>query len=202
MSPEPQTNSNRMHSAKSTGPRTAEGKARSSRNSAIHGLTGESPILPGEDPAGLRALAAQYRDALHPQGQPEEDLVERMAIATYRLRRIARIETGLFDLRLRIQPVSAQYNQDGLADPLAWAFLTDHNALLDRLGRYESRIQRDYTRCLADLQKLQAARKKEIVETNPKAKVTPIHPTPSGDSEVPEQAFSAAQTAAPAPPAA
>jgi hypothetical protein len=200
MSPEPQTNSNRKNSAKSTGPRTAEGKARSSRNSTVHGLTGKSPVLPGEDPAGLRSLAVQYRDELHPKGQVEEDLVERMAVAAYRLRRIARIEAGFLDLRLRIQPVPAQYNQDGRADPLAWAFLTDHKGVLDRLGRYESRIQREYTRCLADLQKLQAARKKEIVETNPKSKVTPVHPTPSGHSEVPQMAFSATQTPAPAPP--
>ena len=200
MSPEPQTNSNRKNSAKSTGPRTADGKARSSRNSTVHGLTGKSPILPGEDPASLRALAGQYRDDLHPKGQVEEDLVERMAVAAYRLRRIARIEAGFLDLRLRIQPVPAQYNQDGRADPLAWAFLTDHKGVLDRLGRYESRIQREYTRCLADLQKLQAARKKEIVETNPKSKITPVHPTPSGHSEVPTMAFSAAQTPAPAAP--
>lgn len=200
MSTESQINSNRTNSEKSSGPRSAPGKARSSRNSTVHGLTGKSPILPGEDPAGLRDLAEQYRDAMHPQGQVEEDLVERMAIATYRLRRIARIEVGVLDLRLRFEPLPAGYSKDGLADPLAWAFLADRNGVLDRLGRYESRIQREYTRCLADLQKLQAARKKEIVETNPKSKVTPIRPTHSGDSKVPEMAFSAAQTPAPAQP--
>jgi hypothetical protein len=199
MSTESQTNSNRKNAKKSTGPRTAEGKARSSRNSTVHGLTGKSPILPGEDPADLRDLAAQYRDALHPQGQVEEDLVERMAVATYRLRRLAGIEVGFLDLRLRFKPLPAGFNQDGRADPLAWAFLNDHYGVLDRLGRHESRLQREYTRCLADLQKLQALRKKESVETKPKATVTPIHPTPSADSEVPEMAYSAASTAA-APP--
>ncbi len=200
MSTESQANSNRKNSAKSTGPRTAEGKARSSRNSAVHGLTGTSPILPGEDPARLQLLVDQYRDALHPQGQVEEDLVERLAVATHRLRRIVRIEVGFLDLRLRLQPMPETCNQDGLADPLAWAFVSDHYGVLDRLGRHESRIQREYTRCLAELRKLQAARQKETVETKPKAKVTPIHPAPPGDFEVPEMAFSAAPTAAAAPP--
>ena len=41
-----------------------------------------------------------------------------------------------------------------------------------RLSRYESRIQREYSRCLKDLQTLQAARKKKIIQTNLKSKLT------------------------------
>src|ERR1017187_4696069 len=99
---------NRKNSKKSSGPRTAEGKARSSRNSTVHGLTGKSPILPGEDPADLLDLAERYHADLKPDGAVEEDLVERMAVATYRLRRIARIEVGYFDLRLRYHPMPEQ----------------------------------------------------------------------------------------------
>ena len=202
MSTESQTNANRKNSQKSSGPRSAEGKARSRRNSTVHGLTGKSPILPGEDPADLLDLAESYRTELHPEGQVEEDLVERMAIATYRLHRIARIEVGYFDLRLRYNPLPEHLNQDGRADPLAFAYhfdCSDHQ-VLDRLSRYESRIQREYSRCLQDLQKLQAARKKEIVETNPKSKVTPVHPKPSGDSDSPAQPAADGPTPAPAPP--
>jgi hypothetical protein len=201
MSAESQTSDNRNNSNKSTGPRTAAGKARSSRNSTIHGLTGKSPILPGEDPADLLDLAAQYCTDLHPEGQVEEDLVERMAIATYRLRRIARIEAGYLDYRARVNPVPERHNQGGNTDPLAWVFQLDctQGNILDRLNRYESRIQRDYSRCLSDLQKLQAARKKEIVQTNRKSKVTPVHPTPSSDSSTPEEPAPSTPTAAPAP---
>jgi hypothetical protein len=202
MSTTSQTDSNRKNAEKSTGPRTAEGKARSSRNSAIHGLTGKSPILPGEDPADLRDLAESYRADLHPAGQVEEDLVERMAVATYRLRRIARIDAGYFDLRLRFQAVPEQFNQDGAADPLAWAFHNDSNGgqVFDRLSRYETRIQREYSRCLKDLQTLQAARKKSIVKTNPEPKVTPVQPTPSVNPEPPEQPAPQGPAPTPAPP--
>src|ERR1022692_4726421 len=94
-------------------------------------------------------------------------------------------------------PAPEQINQDGRAGPLAFAYHFDcsEHQVLDRLSRYESRIQRDYSRCLKDLQTLQAARKNE-----PKKIVTPVHPTPSGDSDTPEQPASAAPTPAPAPP--
>jgi hypothetical protein len=106
---------------KSTGPRTAEGKARSSRNSTVHGLTGKCPILPGEDPADLLALAESYRADLKPNGDVEEDLVERMVVANTASRRIARIKVGNFDLRLRYNAVPDHINQDGKVDLLAWA---------------------------------------------------------------------------------
>src|ERR1035438_2441217 len=77
------------HNAEIHRPRTAEGKARSSRNSTVHGLTSKSPILPGDDPAGLLDLAERCHADPKPDGAVEEDLVERMAIATYCLRRIA-----------------------------------------------------------------------------------------------------------------
>src|ERR1039457_6592918 len=185
MSTEPKTNANRDNSKKSSGPRTAEGKARSRRNSTVHGLTGKSPILPGEAPADLLDLAERYHADLKPDGAVEEDLVERMAVATYRLRRIARIEVGYFDLRLRYHPMPERLKTAGVAVPRAFAYHFDcsKEEVFDRLSRYESRIQRDYSRCLKDLQTLQNARKKEIIQTNPKRKVTPLHPAPSGDSD-------------------
>src|ERR1035441_6331544 len=69
----------------------------------------------------------------------EKELVERMALATYCLRRIARIEVGYFDLRLRYQSVPEQINQDGRADPLAFAYHYDcsEDQVFDRLSRYE-----------------------------------------------------------------
>jgi len=48
---------NRTNAQKSTGPRSAEGKAVSRFNALKHGLDAESIVLPGEDPADYEALA-------------------------------------------------------------------------------------------------------------------------------------------------
>ena len=44
------------HSHKSTGPRTASGKAASSQNALRHGLASGTILIPGEDPEQLAAL--------------------------------------------------------------------------------------------------------------------------------------------------
>ena len=44
---------NRRNSALSTGPRTPEGVARSSRNNTIHGMYSNDDVLPGECPGGI-----------------------------------------------------------------------------------------------------------------------------------------------------
>ena len=55
---------------------------------------------------------------LNPDGGVEEDLVERMAIATYCLRRIARIEVGYCDLRLHYNPMPSSLTKT--AAPTRW----------------------------------------------------------------------------------
>jgi len=44
-----QIEANRRNALKGTGPRTAEGKGRSRFNALKHGMTAETPVLPGED---------------------------------------------------------------------------------------------------------------------------------------------------------
>ena len=59
---------NRRNARKSTGPKTAAGKARSKMNALKHGLDAETPILPGEDEAAFRAAwmhgAPTFRPAI------------------------------------------------------------------------------------------------------------------------------------------
>jgi len=54
---------------KSTGPRSDEGKARSSMNALKTGIYSKSLILPGEDTAALDALTAEFHQhACGPRG--------------------------------------------------------------------------------------------------------------------------------------
>jgi len=59
-----QIEANRRNALKSTGPRSEEGKQRSSRNALRHGLTAETVLEPLEDPEDYKlfeeAIAAEY----------------------------------------------------------------------------------------------------------------------------------------------
>jgi hypothetical protein len=83
---------NRRNAQKSTGPRTAEGKARSSQNAVKLGLfsrtLGLSAALLEENPAELEALLAALHRRYAPRGCEEELMVDRMASLWWRLQRI------------------------------------------------------------------------------------------------------------------
>jgi hypothetical protein len=49
---------NKANAQKSTGPKTAEGKAASSLNRLSHGFASHATIIPGENPEEFRALVA------------------------------------------------------------------------------------------------------------------------------------------------
>ena len=48
MTSDKQKASNRANAAKSTGPRSAAGKKKSSQNALVHGLTSQKSLLPNE----------------------------------------------------------------------------------------------------------------------------------------------------------
>ena len=54
MTTQAQTAANRINSQKSTGPRTAEGKAVVSQNAVKHGLLAREAVIRGEDPGEFK----------------------------------------------------------------------------------------------------------------------------------------------------
>jgi hypothetical protein len=84
---------NQANSQKSTGPKSADGKARSSRNSFKHGLYAKELVLPNEDPAELDQLRAFLRAEHQPINTTEEMLVNDLAENFWRLRRMREFET-------------------------------------------------------------------------------------------------------------
>jgi len=94
-----QIEANRSNALNGTGPRTAEGKARSSRNALTHGLTAQEIVIPGEDVAAYRSFEQQLIDDLQPNGSCELELIERLAATYWRLRRIPRFEAALMAWR-------------------------------------------------------------------------------------------------------
>lgn len=89
---------NRRNAAKSTGPITAEGKARSRTNAVRHGLTAETVIGALEDAEDYKAFEAAITADYDAQSAVERELVLRLASALWRLRRATAMETGLFEI--------------------------------------------------------------------------------------------------------
>jgi len=90
-----QIKSNRLNALKSTGPRTAGGKARSRRNALTHGLTAKNIVIGDEDSKEFEALRAALEDELEAKTSLERELVERITGLLWRLRRVPRAEARL-----------------------------------------------------------------------------------------------------------
>ena len=172
MATEAQQNANRENAKKSTGPRTPEGKAISSRNSLVHGMTSGKFLPPDGDPEEYFQLLNQFRDRFKPSDEVEGRLVERMAAAEFKMCSVRYMDAGLFHYELKTNPMPQHFSEDERTNPLAWAFQCDaaHHNAFSKLIRYEGFLQREFSRSLRDLFKMQderRARESEEVETKP-----------------------------------
>ncbi len=96
MTSEKQAQANRRNALKSTGPKTPEGKAAVRLNANKHGLRSQEVLLPGEDEEALKELDENLRAELQPVGELENLLVDGIVAAQWRLRRLRRVEAGIF----------------------------------------------------------------------------------------------------------
>jgi hypothetical protein len=89
---------NRLNAQKSTGPRTATGKAASSRNARKHGHLARAVLVNShslhESSREFKKVCADYYTSLKPVGPIEEMLVDRIVAAVWRLRRVRHAESG------------------------------------------------------------------------------------------------------------
>ncbi len=86
---------NRRNALLSTGPRSAGGLARASKNALAHGLY-SAAVVPalGETAADLADLCAEVRAVLRPDSLLEARLCDRVALLILRLGRVARFEAA------------------------------------------------------------------------------------------------------------
>ncbi|MBV8313694.1 MAG: hypothetical protein JOZ53_01925, partial [Planctomycetaceae bacterium] len=85
---------NQKNSQRSTGPRTAAGKARSKLNGLKHGLRAATLVLPGEDAVALEQRLDAWTDELDPQTDLERYFVRSAVEASWRLDRVRRAEAA------------------------------------------------------------------------------------------------------------
>ncbi len=90
--------SNRINCKKSTGPKTAEGKAKSCMNALKHGLLAKQIVVKGqkvhESPGEFQGLCGEFYAALEPAGPLEALLVDQIVQAAWRMRRARVAESG------------------------------------------------------------------------------------------------------------
>ena len=162
---------NRRNASKSTGPRQA-GKRMVAKNALKHGFFSKWLLIPHpdgkEDPTEYQNLYAALRVHYQPLDFLEELWVEKIAVWSWRLRRLLRCESG------QISRALAEHNHEtkqlsaadsgelalpALSSPEIDA-ITDHLFLppkeeLDKLLRYEAMINKQLNHAIAELERLQ-----------------------------------------------
>ena len=93
MSTSAQIAANKVNAKLSTGPRTAEGKARSAQNSLQHGLYSNRFLVRADEEIEFNEFYAAYVEDLQPRGAVEHTLFDELVHAAWNMRRIRRIET-------------------------------------------------------------------------------------------------------------
>jgi hypothetical protein len=152
--PSARAEASRKNGAKSKGPKTSEGKARSAQNALKHGLRAQKHVvLPGESAAEFAALEAALMEELAPEGALQTVLAQRVVAAAWRLQRAERIEAGLFE----------RYAYDNAN--LGHAMIRDGNGTrsFDTLLRYRGGTLAEFFRALRTLKALQAERRAQEV---------------------------------------
>ena len=109
---------NRLNAARSTGPRTAGGKARSRMNALKHGLTGAGIALPVEDEAAVEARFLAIQEELAPQTVLGVFFAHQMALMTVRCQRAARQEAKAVASKIRRAPAEWDEARAAEADHL------------------------------------------------------------------------------------
>ena len=173
----------RANGAKSRGPVTPQGRAASSRNSLRHGFTAQSVVLSTESQEDFQTLVDSHIDQFDPQSGIEMELVQTMAAARWRLRRISNIETTLLNNEMTRHAKDCRRelnNPDDLAR-LAWVFqrLADNGQSLALLMRYEGALNRSYDRAFKQFQSIhhRAQRNEPKRDPDPAPAPTPVTPT-------------------------
>jgi hypothetical protein len=137
----------RINGARSRGPKTAVGKARSAQNALKHGLRAEKfVVVRGESPEEFAALETALAAELAPDGVLQGLLAGRIARAAWRLERAERIEAELFE----------RHGYDNAS--LGLALIRDGNSsrAFDTLLRYRGSALAELWRALRLLKALQA----------------------------------------------
>ena len=171
---------NRRNASKSTGPRTPTGKRTIAKNALKHGFFSKWLLVAHpdgkEDPSEYQNFYAGIHDYYQPSDFLEQLLVEKIAVWSWRLRRLLRYENGQITRSLAEHSYETKQLSAGGEEELDLRELSspeidaviDHLFLppkeeLDKLLRYEAMITKQLNHAAAELERLQRRRNGELV---------------------------------------
>jgi hypothetical protein len=133
---------NQANAQRSTGPKTPEGKAISARNNFRNGFSGAFTVLPWESQDEFDMLLGGLRDEHKPSGLTEMILVDKMAQAIWLSKRAIILQHVTFNHELPT---------------------CDDQKQLALYLRYQVTNERAFHKCLNDLLKLRAEKRKQEI---------------------------------------
>jgi hypothetical protein len=165
-----QIQANRRNAQKSTGPRTAEGKAVSRFNALKTGIDAETHVvLPFEDPKDLEDLTVEYYDRFAPDTPEQRCLVDALISDEWSLRRFRVAESQAI--------AEERESWTGTKRNFGKSYEIKEKFLL-RLQRRIDSTRRSYLRTLDILRKLQADPPRERPRTVLPAAAQPVAEQP------------------------
>ena len=154
-----QTEANRQNAQRSTGPRSPEGKAASRFNALKSGIDAQAQVIPGEDPAQLETLLAEYQERFDASTPERRMLVDTLVVCDWLFRRLNRAEASFWQYEAHRTESSFLSNNHPEGRVLFFG-----DKVFDRLQRRVNAIHRNYDRALKELQRLETAEPLEAPE--------------------------------------
>jgi hypothetical protein len=152
---------NRRNAQLSTGPKTKEGKERSSLNGFKHPNLGLTALMVDEDRLAQSEFITEYLGDLNPEGAVERQMARTLAIDNWRINRIKAVEENIFAWGLAVENVDCCQSEilqveNALTHAVSYIQYADR---IDKLSLYESRLSRIIARNLDLYNKRQAERR-------------------------------------------
>ena len=151
---------NRRNAAKSTGPKTDAGKARSALNRYRNGITGQIVCKTAEELEAHQKFVSDMLAELCPIGATETSLAICIAENTLRVHKIRAIEDGIYaeGFRAQIDSIDTGHPETDAAIATSKTWL-EHAKAIALLSTYEVRIRRGLSQDRDELRALQAERR-------------------------------------------
>jgi hypothetical protein len=195
---------NRANAAKSTGPRTPEGKARSSQNARKHTFTPENyAVVRLEEVHAITDLRADLVACYQPVNSQELFAIERMALAQQSLLRLTALENGLGTACLNETMNPEGFPRELLSDILTkdievtraqnrnycfaegFTRLTRISPTWPIFLRYQAQTERLYRRAIEDFERVKALRSELPNEPINEPNNEPIAPPQPQETKAP-----------------